>query len=543
MYRDGRIWIGQGAEGPAELLGEMANRHGLIAGATGTGKTVTMKVLAEGFADMGVPVFVADVKGDLAGLVDPDDGNEHVRARVESLGLEAEGYRPRAYPVSFWDVYQQAGIPVRSTIAELGPLLLSRVLGLNETQAGVLSICFRLADENGWLLLDLADLRAMLAYVGEERAQLQLRYGNVSPASIGAIQRKLLQLEDQGAGDFFSEPSLQLEDFLQLDADGRGRIHVLDCVELYRQPLLYSTILLWMLSELFETLPEQGDGDKPRLVFFFDEAHLLFGDSSGELLERITQVVRLIRSKGVGVYFATQNPRDIPDVVAAQLGNRIQHALRAWTPAEMRAVQAAAESFRANPNFDTLEAITTLETGEALVSCLDASGVPSVVQRCLILPPQSAIGTIDEQRRLRLITADPLYARYAEAIDPESAHEILTARVEEQQNERLEAELAAQEERERAAEEKRELAESRQRERERPPAPRATPRGAGGRPPGEGGGAPPRQGEARGRAREGEEAGLADQDVELRGHGRRPRDRALPGPRHPRHLQEISFNN
>ncbi|MDI9497621.1 MAG: DUF853 family protein [Bacillota bacterium] len=466
MLNEQGIWIGQSSERAAVLLPQMANRHGLIAGATGTGKTVTTRLLAEGFSELGIPVFLADVKGDLSGLARAGGQSETVSERARRLGLDP--LTPDAYPVTFWDVYQKTGIPLRATVADVGPILLARMLDLNETQAGVLSIAFRIADENGWALLDLADLRTMLAHVAAERGEIQLRYGNVSPSSVGAIQRRLLQLEDQGGELFFGEPMLQLEDLLATDRDGRGRIHILDAVELARQPLLYSTLLLWMLSELYENLPEVGDLTKPRLVLFFDEAHLLFTGTDGDLLERITQVIRLIRSKGVGIFFATQNPRDIPDAVAAQLGNRIQHALRAWTPAEMRAVSAAADSFRANPAFSTQEVITTLETGEALISLLDADGVPTVVERCLVLPPASSLELLDPQERLRLVVADPLYDRYADTIDPESAHEILTARIEEaeaaaaeaeeaavrQKQEREEARLATIEKREAAREER-----------------------------------------------------------------------------------------
>ncbi len=466
MHIEQGIRIGQSADRTAVLLPQMANRHGLIAGATGTGKTVTTRLLAEGFSRLGVPVFLADVKGDLSGLARPGGRSAAVAERVARLGLDT--VTPAAYPVTFWDVYQKTGIPLRATVADVGPILLARMLDLNETQAGVLAIAFRIADENGWLLLDLNDLRSMLAHVAEERAEIQLRYGNVSPSSVGAIQRRLLQLEDQGGELFFGEPMLQLEDLLTADRDGRGRIHVLDCVELSRRPLQYSTLLLWLLSELYENLPEVGDPEKPRLVLFFDEAHLLFTNTDGDLLERITQVIRLIRSKGVGIFFTTQNPRDIPDAVAAQLGNRIQHALRAWTPAEMRAVAAAADSFRPNPAFSTQEVITTLETGEALISLLDAEGVPTVVERCLVLPPASSLELLDLQERLRLVVADPLYERYADTIDPESAHEILTARVAEAQaavaeaeeeaarlkQEREEARLATIEKREAAREEK-----------------------------------------------------------------------------------------
>ncbi len=421
LYED-KIWVGTGAE-PVCLLPQMANRHGLIAGATGTGKTVSLKVLAEGFSAMGVPVFLSDVKGDLAGMVKPGTHSEKIADRLAACGVPSFQYR--AFPTVFWDVYGEQGHPVRATVSEMGPLLLSRMLGLNDTQAGVLNICFRVADDEGMLLLDIKDLKAMLAYIGENARRYTLNYGNVSSASIGAIQRAVAVLEDQGGNLFFGEPALNIADWLTLDEEGQGTINVLACDKLFRNPTMYSTFMLWMLTELYELLPEQGDLDKPRIVFFFDEAHLLFDNCSKSLLEKIEQVVRLIRSKGVGVYFITQNPTDIPMTILGQLGNRIQHALRAYTPLDQKAVKTAAQTFRANPAFDTEEAITTLKTGEALVSFLDAHGAPSVVDRATILPPQSDMNAITAELRRAMIETSPLYGVYDETYDRESAYEIL----------------------------------------------------------------------------------------------------------------------
>ncbi|HWH69769.1 MAG TPA: helicase HerA-like domain-containing protein, partial [Candidatus Sulfotelmatobacter sp.] len=376
------------------LLPQMANRHGLIAGATGTGKTVTLQVLAESFSARGVPVFMADIKGDLSGISQPGGQSPKVQQRLRQLQLA--NYTPAACPVTFWDLFGKQGHPIRATISEMGPLMLGRLLQLNEVQAGVLTILFRVADENGLLLLDLKDLRAMCQYLGENAASFSARYGNISAASIGAIQRALLQLETQGADRFFSEPALNLEDLLQTDAAGRGLVNILAAEHLMEFPKLYGTLLLWLLSELFERLPETGDLPKPKLVFFFDEAHLLFSDLPPLLLEKIEQVVRLIRSKGVGVYFITQNPRDIPDNILGQLGNRIQHALRAFTPRDQKAVQAAAETFRANPKLDTAAVLMELAVGEALVSLLDEQGQPGVSQRAWIVPPRSQIGPITD---------------------------------------------------------------------------------------------------------------------------------------------------
>lgn len=423
MLYNGSIWVGTGDNQPVCLLPGMANRHGLIAGATGTGKTVTLKVLAEGFSDMGVPVFLSDIKGDLSGMVKPGENSDQLASRLMTVGVSQ--FQFRSFPTVFWDVYGEQGHPVRCTVSEMGPMLLGRMLSLNETQIGVLNILFRVADDEGMLLLDIKDVKAMLAYVGENASKYTLNYGNVSKQTIGTIQRAVAVLEDQGGDKFFGEPALNIADWMQLDEDGKGNINILACDKLFLHPLMYSTFLLWMLSELYETLPEQGDSDKPRMVFFFDEAHLLFNDCGKQLMDKIEQVVRLIRSKGVGVYFITQNPADVPMAVLGQLGNRVQHALRAFTPLDQKAVKVAAQTFRANPAFDTEEAITQLQTGEALISFLDAGGAPSVVTRSLILPPQSSMGAIDKNLRDTFIQTSPFHGVYEEAIDRESAYEYL----------------------------------------------------------------------------------------------------------------------
>ncbi|MDX2036446.1 MAG: helicase HerA-like domain-containing protein [Isosphaeraceae bacterium] len=407
------------------LLPNMANRHGLIAGATGTGKTVTLQRLAEGFSRIGVPVFLADVKGDLSGLgFAADPPKPVVLARVAELGLE--GFAPKGCPVTYWDVFGKQGHPIRATVSEMGPVLLARLLGLNEIQTGVLSIAFRVADDNGLLLLDLPDLRAILMYVSENAKTIGATYGNVSPASVGAIQRGLLRLEQQGGTKFFGEPALDLDDFMRVDAAGMGYVNILAADELLLAPQLYATFLLWMLAELFERLPEVGDPEKPKLVFFFDEAHLLFKDTPRPLMEKIEQVVRLVRSKGVGVYFVTQNPLDLPDTVLGQLGNRVQHALRAFTPRDRKAVRAAAETFRENPEIDTARAITELQVGEALVSFLDSKGSPGVVERSLVVPPACRIGPISAEERSKAIRDSEIQGKYETMIDRESAYEILT---------------------------------------------------------------------------------------------------------------------
>lgn len=407
------------------LLPQMANRHGLIAGATGTGKTITLQVLAESFSARGVPVFMADVKGDLAGISQPGGQSSKVQDRIRQLRIE--GYSPEGFPVTLWDVFGENGHPVRSTISEMGPLLLGRLLQLNETQTGVLNLVFRIADEGGLLLLDLKDLRAMLRHVGDNASAFTTQYGNISSASIGAIQRNLLSIENQGGAKFFAEPALNLDDFIQTDAAGRGVVNILAADKLMQAPRIYATFLLWLLSELFERLPEIGDPQKPKLVFFFDEAHLLFSDIQPALLEKIEQVVRLVRSKGVGVYFVSQNPRDIPDNVLGQLGNRVQHALRAFTPADQKAVRAAAETFRVNPKLNTETALTELGVGEALVSLLDENGRPSVVERAFVLPPRSRIGPISPEERRLIIENSVVAGVYEKVVDRESAYERLTA--------------------------------------------------------------------------------------------------------------------
>jgi DNA helicase HerA-like ATPase len=425
-----KILIGKGPTA-VSILPSMANRHGLIAGATGTGKTVTLQRLAESFSRIGVPVFMADVKGDLAGISQPGGANDKVAERVDELGLEADGFAYAGCPVTFWDILAEQGHPVRTTMTEMGPLLLSRLMKLNEVQEGVLNIVFRLADDNGWLLLDIKDLRALLAHVSENARELGAEYGNVSKASVGAILRRLLTLEEQGGDKLFGEPALDLADLMQTDEEGRGYVNLLAADKLIHTPGLYSTFLLWLLSELFEQLPEVGDADKPRLVFFFDEAHLLFDRAPRVLLDKIEQVVRLIRSKAVGVYFVTQNPADVPDDVLGQLGNRVQHALRAFTPKDQKAVRVAAQTFRPNPILDTEQVITELGVGEALVSTLDEEGTPSVVERVLVAPPGSQLGPITRAERGALMDNSLVKGIYDQPVDRESAHEILRKRAEE----------------------------------------------------------------------------------------------------------------
>ena len=410
-----------------ELLPALSNRHGLITGATGTGKTVTLQSMAERFSSLGVPVFMADVKSDLSGLGAVGTVTPKLQERLKLLALD-EGFVPCASPVVFWDVFGENGHPVRATISDMGPLLLGRLLNLNEVQSGVLTLVFKIADDGGLLLLDLKDLRAMVQHVGENAGQYTTSYGNISTASIGAIQRGLLTLEQQGSEKFFGEPMLDINDLMQTDANGRGVINILSAEKLYNSPRLYGTFLLWLLSELFEHLPEIGDPEKPKLVFFFDEAHLLFNDAPQALLEKIEQVVRLIRSKGIGVYFVTQNPLDVPETVLAQLGNRVQHALRAFTPKDQKAVKTAAQTMRPNPKFDAAAAISELGTGEALVSFLDAKGRPNVVERAYILPPASRIGPLSAQERTTLVKASSIYGHYEQAVDRESAYERLKGR-------------------------------------------------------------------------------------------------------------------
>ncbi len=417
------LYLAKSEDGYPALLPQMANRHGLITGATGTGKTVTLQSMAERLSFAGVPVFMADVKGDLSGMGAAGVVTPKLEARLKDLGLE--GFAPYANPVAFWDVFGQGGIPVRATVSDMGPLLLSRLLNLNDTQSGVLQLVFKIADDQGLMLLDLKDLRAMVQHVGDNAKEFTTEYGNVSAASIGAIQRGLLTLDEQGGDVFFGEPMLNIHDLMKVDENGRGVINVLSAEKLIHAPALYSTFLLWMLAELFEQLPEAGDLDKPKLVFFFDEAHLLFSDAPQALTDKVEQVVRLIRSKGVGVFFVTQNPLDVPEKILGQLGNRVQHALRAFTPRDQKAVQAAAQTMRANPKFDAATAITELGVGEALVSFLDEKGRPNVVERSMIFPPASRLGPLTADERKALIQASPLLATYGQTVDRESAFEIL----------------------------------------------------------------------------------------------------------------------
>lgn len=422
---DEKIFIGKG-EQPVWLALGLANRHGLVTGATGTGKTVSLQVMAEGFARAGVPVFAADIKGDLSGISQVGEAKDFLIKRAGDMGLS---FQPDQFSTVFWDVFGEQGHPVRATVSEMGPLLLSRMMDLNDVQEGVLNIAFRVADEQGLLLLDMKDLRAILSFVADHAGELTTEYGNVSKQTVGTIQRQLLVLENQGGAKFFGEPALDLKDFMRTDRDGRGTVNILVADKLMQSPRLYATFLLWMLSELFEQLPEVGDPPKPKLVFFFDEAHLLFNDAPKPLLEKIEQVVRLIRSKGVGVYFVTQNPIDVPDKVLAQLGNRVQHALRAFTPRDQKAVSAAAQTFRPNPKLNTSQAITELGKGEALVSFLEGNGIPAMVERVMIRPPTARIGSITPDERKKIIDNSPVKGKYDTAIDSESAYEVLQKRV------------------------------------------------------------------------------------------------------------------
>ncbi len=441
---DTPLYIAKG-ENELHIVPKMANRHGLITGATGTGKTVTLQSIAESFSSIGTPVFLSDIKGDLGGICEPGGGNSKVEERIKQLEIMRFTYRP--FPVQFWDVFGDQGFPVRTTVSEMGPQLLSRLLDLNDTQTGVLNIVFRIADDQGLLLLDLKDLKAMLAYVAENTSRYTVEYGTVSKQSIGAIQRALLIIEEQGGERFFGEPALDINDFMKKDRDGLGMINILACDKMFHSPALYSTFLLWLLSELFEELPEVGDLDQPKLVFFFDEAHLLFNDAPKVLIERIEQVVRLIRSKGVGVYFITQNPVDIPDSVLGQLGNRVQHALRAFTPKDQKAIKAAAETFRQNPNYKVEQVITELAVGEALISFLDEKGRPSIVERAFVIPPRSKIGPIAPERRKEIMDQSIMRGRYEKAVDRESAYEHLQAKALREKEEKAAGESTASKER------------------------------------------------------------------------------------------------
>ncbi len=445
MYENGKIYMGLADDQRVEMCLNMCNRHGLIAGASGTGKTITMKVMAESFSDAGVPVFLCDVKGDVAGICAPGQSSEGMEKRIDKFGLR-DTFTYRGYPTTFWDIYQEGGHAVRATVSEMGPELLSRILGLTPAQEGILHIVFRIADDKGLLLIDLKDLRAMLTYVNEHRAEYMMTYGNITPQSVAAILRALLPLEQQGGELFFGEPALEIQDWMRTDAEGRGMINVLDCVKLVQNPTLYASFLLWMLSELFESLPEAGDLDKPKLVFFFDEAHMLFRDAPNVLLQKIEQTVKLIRSRGVGVYFVTQSPSDIPDSVLAQLSNRVQHALRAYTPAELKAVRVAAQAFRANPAFRAEDAIMELGVGEALTSFLDEKGVPTMVQRTKIICPQSLMAAPEPMVRAKVLMHDGM-EKYDDSVDNTSAYEVLS-------EEAVAAEAAKQAEAERKAQEK-----------------------------------------------------------------------------------------
>ncbi|MCR4936114.1 MAG: DUF853 domain-containing protein [Oscillospiraceae bacterium] len=468
MYLNQEIYLGLAGERRVTMAPGMANRHGLIAGASGTGKTVTMKVLAESFSDAGVPVFLCDIKGDVSGLAEPGVSSAGMEKRIDKFGLrEVFAYRP--YPVCFWDVYQTEGHPVRATVSDMGPELLARILQLSPAQEGVLNIVFRVADDRGLLLIDLKDLRALLGWVGDHREELLSQYGNVSSQSLGGIVRALLPLEAQGGELFFGEPDLDILDLIRCDSAGRGIVNLLDCVQLARSPKLYATFLLWLMSELFERLPERGDADKPKLVFFFDEAHMLFSDAPKLLVQKIEQMVKLIRSKGVGVWFVTQSPGDIPDSVLAQLSGRIQHALRAYTPAEQKAVRAAANSMRPNPEFKTEEAILELGVGEALVSLLDEQGVPGVTQRTAIICPQSLMAPCAQETRRAAMAEDGM-VRYDALVDRDSAYELLERqRAVDAERAALEAERAALEKEKAALEarqRKEEAAAEKQRQRE-----------------------------------------------------------------------------
>ena len=462
MFYDNKIWIGEAQGEKICILPKMANRHGLIAGATGTGKTITLKVLAESFSDAGVPVFLADVKGDLSGMCRPGMDSGDMQERISRFGLEECGFRYDSYPTTFWDVYGRMGIPLRTTISDIGPILLARLMDLNVTQTDILTIIFKIADDQNLLLIDTKDLKSMLQYVSENSAEFSAQYGNIAKQSAATILRNVVALEAQGAEQFFAEPALNIADWFTTGIGGKGMINVLDCRELVNNKTLYSTFLLWMLSELYTILPEVGDLEKPRMVFFFDEAHLLFHDISKALRDKIEQVVKLIRSKGVGVYFITQSPKDVPDEVLSQLGNKIQHALHAYTPSDMKNIKAAADSFRINPAFKTDEVLTNLGIGEALISVLDETGTPGIVQHCRVLPPQSLMGGISDEEKQQEIKINNLYLRYQDMFDRDSAYETLERKREQDAQDRAQqAEALA-----RAKEEER-LAKEQAREEER----------------------------------------------------------------------------
>lgn len=466
MYYQDKIWIGDAEGEKVCILPKMANRHGLIAGATGTGKTVTLKVLAESFSDAGVPVFLADVKGDLSGMCRPGIDSADMQNRIMRFGLNDCGFQYQAYPSVFWDIYGKMGIPLRTTISEMGPVLLSKLMGLNATQSDILTVLFKIADDQQLLLIDTKDLKAMLQYIGDNNKELSMEYGSISKQSVTAIIRNVVALEAQGGEQFFAEPALNISDWFMNGLGGKGNINILDCRELIHNGTLYSAFLLWMMSELFEILPEVGDLEKPRMVFFFDEAHLLFQDISKALQDKIEQVVKLIRSKGVGIYFITQSPKDIPDSVLSQLGNKIQHALRAYTPNDEKAIKAAADSFRTNPAFNTRKVLTELGTGEALISVLDEGGIPGIVQKCRILPPQSLMGSISDEEKALETRRENLYLRYQNMIDRDSAYEFFQRKaaqdaleLEQQQRAAAEAKAAEKEAQRLAKEAEREAAQ------------------------------------------------------------------------------------
>lgn len=470
MFYDNKIWIGDADGEKVCIEPKMANRHGLIAGATGTGKTITLKVLAESFSDEGVPVFLADIKGDLSGMCRPGADSEDMQKRINKFGLDRCGFSYQAYPSVFWDIYGKMGIPARTTISEMGPVLLAKLMDLNDTQADILTVVFKIADDRNLLLIDTKDLKSMLQYVAEHNDEFSMEYGNIAKQSVAAILRNVVALEAQGGEDFFAEPALNLSDWFFGGSGGKGPINILDCRQLVHDTTLYSTFLLWLLSELFETLPEVGDMDKPRMVFFFDEAHLLFKDISKALRNKIEQVVKLIRSKGVGVYFITQSPKDIPDEILGQLGNKIQHALRAYTPAEEKATRAVAASFRTNPEFDTYEVLTNLGTGEAIMSVLDENGVPGIVKKCKVLPPRSLMGPISDEEKQKEIMMNNLYLKYQQGVDRDSAYEFFQRMAKEEDLRKEQDAQAAAAAKEQAAadkeEEKARQAEERKRQKE-----------------------------------------------------------------------------
>lgn len=446
MYKDNEIWVASDGDAKLCIKSKYANRHGLIAGATGTGKTVTLKVMAESFSDAGVPVFLSDIKGDLSGMCKPGEEKESITKRVAELGM-GEDFSFKAYPTVFWDIFGKKGLPLRTTISEFGPMLLAKLLDLNQIQTDILNIIFKIADDEGLLLIDLKDLKSMLNYVSENATDYKAEYGNIAPQSVNAIMRGLVALGDKGGDVFFGEPALDINDWF-VTRDGKGMINVLDATTIINDPGIYATFMLWMLAELFEIMPEVGDLDKPKMVFFFDEAHLLFKDTPKALLQKIEQVVKLIRSKGIGVYFITQNPSDIPDEVLAQLGNKVQHALRAYTPAEQKGIKAAAQSYRANPDFDTAEIITNLGIGEAVVSFIEDDGAPAMVRKAKVLPPQSYLGAIDDMMRAAVISMSDLAEKYKDMVDRDSAYEFLQrlqVEISQKQEEEKQAEIARKE--------------------------------------------------------------------------------------------------